>query len=58
MDRALEGHREGESFVYGIHQELPAPVAEALRTRYRAAGWREVRVNQGETGAHTLVLIP
>jgi hypothetical protein len=44
--------------VYGIHQELSRPIAEALEVRYRAAGWREVRLNRGETGAHTLVLVP
>lgn len=58
IDRALVNHREGESFVYGIHQELSRPVAEALEVRYRAAGWREVRVKRGETGAQTLVLVP
>lgn len=58
IDRALEGHRPGESFVYGIHQELSDDVAGALEARYRAAGWREVRIRPGETGAHILVLVP
>jgi hypothetical protein len=58
IDRALDGHRPGESFVYGIHQEMPAGVAEALEARYRAAGWAEARVKRGETGAHLVVLVP
>lgn len=58
IDRALERHRPGESFVYGIHQELSEPIASALCARYRAVGWSDVRVRQGETGAHTIVLIP
>lgn len=58
IDRALDGHRPGESFVYGIHQEISAPVVEALQARYEGAGWSEVRVRRGETGAHTVVLIP
>lgn len=44
--------------MYGIHQELPEPVAGALVERYRAAGWSDVRLRRGETGAYTLVLIP
>lgn len=44
--------------MYGIHQELPEEVAGALEVRYRAAGWSEVRIRRGETGAHTLVLVP
>lgn len=58
IDGALDGHRPGESFVYGIHQEMPAGVAEALEARYRAAGWSEARVKPGETGAHVVVLVP
>ena len=58
IDRALGGHRPGESFVYGIYQELDPPVVEFLVRRYRTAGWAEVKVNAGMTGAHMLVLIP
>jgi hypothetical protein len=58
IDRALEGHRAGETFVYGIHQEMPVDVPRALADRYRSAGWSEVTVKPGETGGHTVVMIP
>ena len=58
VDRALERHRRGESFVYGIHQELDPPVMEFLVRRYRAAGWAEVVLKPGMTGAFSLVLVP
>lgn len=58
IDRALERHRPGESFVYGIYQELDPPVADFLVRRYRAAGWGEVKLKPGLTGAPSLVLVP
>lgn len=58
IDRALQRHRPGESFVYGIHQELDPPVADLLVRRYTAAGWSEARLKPGLTGAPTLVLVP
>lgn len=58
IDRALENHRAGETFVYGVHQEMPAGVPEALAARYRAAGWSNATVKKGETGAHNIVLNP
>lgn len=58
IDRALENHRAGDTFVYGIHQEMPAGVPEALAARYRAAGWGDATVKQSETGAYMVVLNP
>lgn len=58
IDRALRGVRPGERFVYGIHQELAAPLARCLEQRYLEAGWAEARVLPGATGAATLVLAP
>jgi hypothetical protein len=58
IDRTLAGHRRGDPFVYGIHQALSPRMAEALRRRYREAGWREVILREGATGAHVLVLHP
>lgn len=58
IDRAMARLAPGERFVYGIHQALPAGVADHLVRRYRAAGWSEVRLKAGETGAYLLVLEP
>lgn len=58
LDRALSGHRPGESFVYGIYQELEPAVVDFLVRRYTAAGWGEVKLKEGLTGAFTLILIP
>jgi hypothetical protein len=58
IDRALRGVRPGERFVYGIHQELAAPIAGCIVRRYLAAGWAEARILPGATGAATLVLVP
>jgi hypothetical protein len=58
IDRALRGVRPGERFVYGIHQELPAPIAACVVRRYLAAGWAEATILPGATGAATLVLAP
>ena len=58
VDRALQNHRPGERFLFGIHQALPADVERCLIDRYRAAGWGDVRVVPGATGAATLVLAP
>lgn len=58
IDRALQRLRPGERFVYGIHQELPDPIARCLIARYRAAGWTDVQVLPGATGAAMLVLAP
>jgi hypothetical protein len=58
IDRALRGVRPGERFVYGIHQELAAPIARCVERRYLEAGWAEARVLPGATGAATLVLAP
>ena len=58
IDRALRGVRPGERFVYGIHQELTAPIARCVERRYLDAGWAEARVLSGATGASTLVLAP
>ena len=56
IDRALARHPAGETFVYGIHQELSPAALEHLRARYLEAGWREVALREGATGAHLLVL--
>jgi hypothetical protein len=58
IDRAMARLAPGEPFVYGIHQELPPRVAAHLVERYRQAGWREVSLKPGETGAFLLVLRP
>jgi hypothetical protein len=58
LDRALVRLRPGERFVFGVHQELPAAVAECLVQRYRAAGWTGVELIPGETGGCTLLLEP
>jgi hypothetical protein len=58
IDRALQGLRPGERFVYGIHQELAGPIARCVERRYLEAGWAEARVLPGATGAATLVLAP
>lgn len=58
LDRELSRHPRGESFVFGIYQELDAPTMDFLVRRYTAAGWSEVLLRPGLTGAHTLVLVP
>jgi hypothetical protein len=58
IDRAMARLGSGERFVYGIHQELPPAVAEHIVRRYREAGWSDVRLKPGETGAWLLVLQP
>lgn len=58
IDRALERHPRGETFLYGIHQELDAATGALLVERYRAAGWSEVHLREGLTGAFNLILIP
>lgn len=58
IDRAMDSHRWGDPFVYGIHQELTPGIAELIARRYRAAGWSEAAVREGETGAYVLVLHP
>jgi hypothetical protein len=58
LDRAIAKLRPGERFVFGVHQELPPAVAECLVRRYREAGWAEVELIPGETGAYTLLLEP
>ena len=58
IDRALERHPAGETFVYGIHQHVSAGVLEHLRLRYLELGWGSVRLREGATGTHLLVLTP
>jgi hypothetical protein len=58
IDGALTGYRPGMPFVYGIHQALSPRMIEALRARYREAGWGEVLLREGATGAYMLVLRP
>lgn len=58
IDRALERHPRGRTFVYGIHQELSGPTLEYLRARFVAAGWAGVDLREGATGAYLLVLTP
>lgn len=58
IDRALERHPAGETFVYGIHQHVGPGVLESLREHYLSAGWRGVTLREGATGAHLLVLTP
>ena len=56
IDRTLEGHRRGEPFVYGIHQALSPRMIDSLTRRYREAGWSELLIREGATGAFMLVL--
>ena len=56
IDRALARHPAGETFVYGIHQELSPEALDRLRERYQADGWREVSLRAGATGSYLLVL--
>lgn len=58
VDRALERHPAGDPFLFGIYQELDPPVREFLVRRYAAAGWGEVGLKPGLTGAFSLVLVP
>jgi hypothetical protein len=58
VDRALERHPAGSRFVYGIHQELTPATGRLLAERYRSAGWRDVTLRPGATGAYLLVLTP
>lgn len=58
IDRVLERHPPGETFVYGIHQHVGAGVLARLRQRYLDAGWREVEAREGATGGHLLILRP
>lgn len=58
IDRALERHPAGETFVYGIHQKVAPGVLEFLRRHYVAAGWSRVTLREGATGTHLLVLTP
>ena len=58
IDKALERHPRGETFVYGIHQGLSPGALERLREHYEAAGWSGVSLREGATGAHLLVLRP
>lgn len=58
IDRALERHPAGETFVYGIHQKVAPGVLESLRRHYVGAGWSGVALREGATGSHLLVLTP
>lgn len=58
IDRALERHPSGEPFLYGIHQHLSPGARERLRQHYLEAGWSEVVLREGATGAHLLILTP
>lgn len=58
IDRALRNHPPGDTFVYGIHQDIAAEQLEPLLERYRAAGWGEAKLRPGLTGAVLLVLVP
>jgi hypothetical protein len=58
IDKVLERLPSGERLVYGIHQEIGSAIAACLVRRYRAAGWGDVRIVPGATGAVTLVLAP
>ena len=58
IDRALRTQPPGETFVYGVHQDVEAAVLEVLVRRYREAGWSEARIKPVLTGAFTLILVP
>ena len=56
IDAVLRRVPRGERLVYGIHQELSEEMGESLAERYRSAGWGDVRLLPGATGAMTLVI--
>lgn len=58
IDRALTRHPRGDTFVYGIHQEISPAVVERLRQRYVSSGWSRVTLRAGATGAYMLILTP
>jgi hypothetical protein len=58
IDRALQGARPGERFVYGIHDQLAPRIAECVVRRYLSAGWSEARILPGATGSAMLLLAP
>ena len=58
IDRALERHPRGETFVYGIHQKVAPGVLESLKRHYVGSGWSSVALREGATGSHLLVLAP
>lgn len=57
IDRAMDSHRRGDPFVYGIHQVLSPRMIGSLTRRYREAGG-EAWIREGATGAFMLVLHP
>jgi len=56
IDRMLERHPAGDTFLYGIHQTISPGMLTYLRRHFRRAGWAQVTVREGATGAHLLVL--
>jgi hypothetical protein len=56
LDGAVAGYHGTAPFAYGIHQALSPRMREVLERRYRAAGWGDVRVTEGATGACIIVL--
>ena len=56
VDGAIAGYRGGGPFAYGIHQALSPRMRDVLARRYREAGWGDVRVTEGATGACIFVL--
>jgi hypothetical protein len=58
IDRMMDSHRRGDSFVYGIHQALSPRMIESLARRYHEAGWGDAWIREGATGAYMLVLHP
>jgi hypothetical protein len=54
----LERHPHGDTFLYGIHQELSPEMTEAIVRRYRDAGWSHAVLRAGTAGAQLLILRP
>ncbi len=56
VDGAVAGYQGSAPFAYGIHQALSPRMRDVLERRYREAGWGDVRLTEGATGACIIVL--
>lgn len=56
LDGAVAGYQGSAPFAYGIHQALSPRMRDVLERRYREAGWGDVRLTEGATGACIIVL--
>lgn len=56
IDGAIRDYRGTGPFAYGVQQALSPKMKDVLARRYRAAGWSDVRISGGATGASVFVL--